>query len=126
MPRNRQSAKKAGTTFERQVADYLKSTLDNPHIDRRVKTGNKDRGDISGVYAHGKPIAIECKNTTRPELSQWIKEAHLEAGNADAYIGLIVHKRRGTQNAARQWVTMTLEDLTALITGDDMPGRYEP
>ena len=48
MPRNRASAKKAGTSFERLVADYLKQRLNDDRIDRRVKTGNKDRGDIGG------------------------------------------------------------------------------
>lgn len=117
MARNRTSARKAGTAFERAVADYLAQHLDD-RIDRRVKTGNKDKGDIANVRTHtGARVVIECKNTSRMTLSQWISEAHAEAANDSALIGLVVHKRHGKAQAADQWVTMTLADLTRLLGG---------
>jgi hypothetical protein len=45
MARNRQSAKSAGSRFERSIADALAAALDDDRIDRRARTGGKDRGD---------------------------------------------------------------------------------
>ena len=53
----------------------------------------------------------------RLDLPGWMAEAQIEAGNDDALAGIIVHKRRGTQKPERQWVTMTVAELVALITG---------
>lgn len=125
MTRTRASAKAAGSRFERQIADWLATTV-SEFIDRRAKTGAKDRGDLTGVRAHGKRVAVEIKNTARPNLAGWIAEAHTEAGNDDAAVGLIVHKRHGVGDPSRQWVTMTLSDLAFLLTGDEQKDRYEP
>lgn len=124
MARSRASAKAAGSKFERDIADHLADRVDD-RIDRRVKTGAKDRGDIGGVRVHGKRLVLECKNTTRINLGTWITEAHTEAGNDDALAGVIVHKRHGKGKPGDQWVTMTVNDLIALITGEPQPGRYE-
>lgn len=116
--RNRQSAKKAGSSFERQTADYLKVTLDDDRIDRRVKGGAKDRGDIAGVRTiRGARVVIECKNTARTDLPAWLREAAVEAANDDAAIGVVAHKRRGVADPAQQFVTMTLATFAALLTG---------
>ena len=116
MTRNRASAKKAGTTFERQVADYLAQHVDD-RIDRRTKTGSKDRGDITGVRIWGQRLVLECKNTTRLALADWMKQAEIERGNDDALAGLIIHKRHGNNKPEDQWVTTTLKELTALLNG---------
>lgn len=115
-PRNRQSAKKAGATFERKVADYLAQHVDD-RIDRRAKTGSKDRGDITGLRHLGERIVIECKNTTRLNLAGWMNQAEIERGNDDALAGLIIHKRHGNNQPGDQWVTTTLRELTALLNG---------
>lgn len=125
MTRTRRSAKAAGTRFERQIADYLATTVDD-RIDRRVKTGAKDRGDIAGIRHRGHRITAECKNTTRTNLAGWIKEAHLEAGNDDAAAGIVIFKRHGVADPARQWCLMTVEDLAFFLTGEPQEGRYEP
>ena len=114
--RNRDSAKKAGAQFERLVADYLNRHVDD-RIDRRVKTGAKDRGDIAGLRHMGERVVAECKNTTKPSLAAWAGEVEIERGNDDAVAGVIVHKRHGKAQAADQWVTMTLADFVALLTG---------
>lgn len=116
MTRNRASAKKAGTTFERQVADYLAQHVDD-RIDRRAKTGSKDRGDIAGVRIWGQRLVLECKNTTRLNLADWMNQAETERGNDDALAGLIIHKRHGNNQPADQWVTTTLRELTAMLNG---------
>lgn len=118
--RSRRSAKAAGSRFERAVADYLAMAVDD-RIDRRVKTGAKDRGDLGGVRLSpalgGGRVVVECKNTTRHNLGQWAAEAEAERGNDDAVAGLIVHKRHGRGDAGDQWVTCTVDDLVALLIG---------
>lgn len=116
MTRSRASAKKAGSTFERSIADSLAEHVDD-RIDRRVKNGNKDRGDVGGLRAHGGRVVIECKDVARLNLSGWVNEAEVERGNDDALAGLVVHKRRGTADPLEQYVTCTLRDLVALLTG---------
>ena len=124
MGRSRKSARDAGARFERQVADYLAEVLDDERIDRMVRRGADDRGDITGVRCHGKRLAIECKNVVRMNLPEWIREAHREAGNADALAGVIVAKRHGNGDMGSQWCVMELRDLVALITGQTQDGCY--
>lgn len=117
MTRSRSSAKAAGSRFERLIADGLAHALDDDRIDRRVKSGAKDRGDIGGVRIHGQRLVIEAKDCARTDLPTWTREAHIEAGNDDALTGVVVAKRRGTTDPMEQWVHMTVRDLVALITG---------
>ena len=125
MTRNRQSAKAAGSAAERAVADYLARQLDDDTIDRRVKSGAKDRGDIGGVRVHGQRMVIEVKNCAKTSLSAWVAEAHTEAGNDDALVGAVVHKRVGTTDPGRWYVAMTVDDLLALMTGQRHGHRAE-
>jgi hypothetical protein len=120
MTRNRASAKSAGTRFERSVADYLAANLDD-RIDRRAKTGGRDKGDIGGLRAPlHKPgrVVIECKDVAKLNLSGWVNEADVERANDDGLAGVVVAKRRGTTDPGDQYVVMTLRDLVALLTGD--------
>lgn len=114
MTRTRASAKAAGARFERDVADYLAAEVDD-RIDRRVKTGSADKGDIGGIRYHGHRIVAECKNHVRTDLPGWYAEAEVERDNDGAGIGLVVHKRRGAADPARAWVTMTLADFAWLL-----------
>lgn len=119
MTRSHQSAKAAGTRFERQIADHLNARLPG-RIDRQPRTGAKDKGDIAGVTTpDGRPIAVECKNVTRTQLANWIHEAHTEAGNLGAAAGIIIRKRHGRSAPDAQWVTMTVADLTAILTNQE-------
>ena len=117
MTRSRATARKAGTSFERLVADYLRDVVDD-RIDRRAKTGSKDRGDIGGVRIWTQRVVLECKDVSKIALSQWAAEAEVERGNDDALAGVVVHKRRGKGRAADQWVTMTLGDFASLLNGN--------
>lgn len=125
MTRNRTSARAAGSRTERAVADYLASALEDDRIDRRVKRGIKDRGDISGVRAHGQRLVLEVKDCATQKLPQWTAEAHLEAGNDDALVGVVIAKRRGTSDPGKFWVHMTVDDLLALISGERHGHRKE-
>jgi len=122
MARNRTSAKQAGSRFERLIADYLAEHIDD-RIDRKVKTGSKDEGDIGGLQHMGQRICVEVKNTSRINLGVWASEVELQRGHYDAGAGLIVHKRHGKGQPQDQWVTLTLADFVALLTGEpkEMP-----
>lgn len=117
MTRSRRSARQAGTATERAVADYLAAALEDDRIDRRVKRGQLDRGDIAGARVHGQRLVIEVKDCARLDLAGWTAQAHTEAGNDDALAGIVVHKRRGTTDPGRWYVSMTLDDCLALLTG---------
>jgi len=115
--RNRRSARQAGARFERTVADYLAQQVDD-RIDRKVRTGARDTGDITGVRHMGRRITIETKDYGGRLLpAQWTSEAHTEMGNDDALAGIVVAKRRAVADPGSQWVLMTLNDLVALLTG---------
>jgi hypothetical protein len=117
MTRNRASAKAAGAAFERIIADYLAAHVDD-RIDRRVKTGAKDKGDIAGLRVKGWRVVVEAKDYGgRYEVGTWLTETDVERGNDDAIAGLVVAKRRGTTDPGDQVVLMTLRDAVALLTG---------
>jgi hypothetical protein len=115
--RNRASAKAAGARFERLIADCLAAHVDD-RIDRRVKTGAKDRGDIAGWRHAGLRIVAELKDVAKLNLGGWVNEADIERGNDDAHVGLVIHKRRGHGDPLDQYVTTTLRDLITLTTGE--------
>lgn len=127
MTRNHRSARTAGSRFERSIADCLAALVDD-RIDRRVKTGSKDRGDIGGLRHMGGRLVAECKDVTKLALGTWVREAEVERGNDDAIAGLVIHKRRGTADPLEQYVTCTVRDLVALLTGErptQTPGAPE-
>lgn len=123
MARNHASAKAAGTRLERQVADVLAKYVDD-RIDRRVKTGAKDRGDIAGLRHMGHRVVIEVKDVAKTNLSGWVTEAEVERGNDDALAGLVVHKRVRHGDPLDQYVTTTVRELIALLTGT-RPGEED-
>lgn len=130
MTRTHRSAKSAGTSFERLIADTLAEHIDD-RIDRRPRNGNKDRGDVGGVRLspalQGGRIVIEAKCPSRKtadgqerplQLGTWYGEADVERGNDDAVAGLVAFKRHGKSAGLDQWITCTVRDLVALITGE--------
>lgn len=118
MGRSRQSAKQGGARFEREVADYLRDNI-SEFIDRRPKNGAADLGDIANVRTrHNEKVVVEVKQVHSIDLPQWTREARKEAENDGALLGVVVHKRWGKSNPAEQWVTMQLDDLVTLLTGE--------
>ena len=118
MGRSRASAKQAGSRFERILADTLNQHVDD-RIDRAVKRGAADRGDIANVRAsNGMKLAIEAKDYGgRFNVSEWLTEAEIERVNASVDVGCVVAKRRGKCDGLDQVVFMTVRDLVALLTG---------
>lgn len=123
MTRTRASAKAAGSSFEKLIADGLAELLGDDRIERRTKNGRLDRGDITGLKTvGGGRVIVECKNTARDNLPAWIKEAEIERGNDDALIGVVAHKRHGSGKPADQYVSMTLATFAILIEGGIQSG----
>ena len=118
MPRTNASAKQAGSRFERTTADYLKEHL-SEFIDRKVRTGAKDTGDIANVRtAKGRRVAVECKDYGgKLNLPQWLREAESERLNDGAAVGVVIAKRRGTAVPGEQYVILTVDGLIQLLHG---------
>lgn len=114
MSRSRASAKKAGSEFERLIADAFAATVDD-RIDRAVKRGTNDIGDVAGLRFHGHKIAVEVKNEATVKLAGWTAEAEAERKNLGALAGVVVSKRHGKTDPMEQWVHMTLRDFIALM-----------
>lgn len=115
--RNRLSAKKAGTTFETLIANYLAKHVAN-HIERRTRNGTKDRGDISGLRHMNQRVVVEVKNHGgQIKAGEWLGEAEIERRNDDAGVAIVVAKRYNRAQPGDQLVIMTVDDLVALLTG---------
>lgn len=121
MTRNRKSAKSAGAKFEKAVADYLALKLNDDRIERRVKHGKNDTGDIAGVRLHGKRVVVECKNRRPRNEVGAVREAEVERGNDDAEFAVAVLKVDGVgmtpQRMGEQLVCMSLETFAAICAG---------
>ena len=114
MGRNQQK----GTSFESLIANGLATALGDDRIERRARAGALDKGDIAGVRLCGQRVVLECKNEMAGKvfnLPEWVREAQREAVNDFALVGLVIHKRQGTQDPMRQWCSMTVEDLVAIL-----------
>jgi hypothetical protein len=118
--RNRRSAKAAGTRFETLIARGLAEKLGDDRVERRARVGAGDQGDIAGVRLHGQRVVLECKDEVSGKvlkLPEWTDEAHKEAVNDGALVGLVVSKRSGTTDPMKQWIHGTVADLVAILTG---------
>lgn len=115
--RSLRSAKSAGTRMEGLTARYLAAALDDDGIDRQIRTGAKDLGDVRGVKIWGQRIAVECKDVATLALPAWLREVEVERGNLDGLAGVVVHKRRGVSSPGDQFVTLTLRDFAAILSG---------
>lgn len=126
MTRNRATAKAAGARFERMVADGLAQALEDTRIDRKVKTGSKDKGDIANVRISDQKVVIECKDRGGQFFAaEWVTEAEIERINDEALAGIVIAKRKGVTDPMQQYVVCTVSELVALIRGDrkHMEGR---
>ena len=119
MSRSRASAKAAGARFERAIADCLAEHVDD-RIDRRVKGGAVDKGDLGGVRTHnGKRVVVEVKDHSgKYQVGPWLREADAERINDNAEVGVVIAKRRGVSDPLQQVVFMEVSDFIALINGE--------
>ena len=105
--------------MERLIADSLATHIDD-RIDRRVKTGAADKGDIGGLRTEwGKRVVVEVKDHGgKYQVGPWLDEAEQERINDNADIGLVIAKRRGVSDPLQQAVFMQVSDLIALLIGE--------
>lgn len=92
MPRNRASAKNAGTKFETDVGRYLTLNL-GTKVYRTGKKGSMDIGDLEGYTINGKNIVLECKSPGKNSnwtISEWWKETEAESKNYGTDTGILV------------------------------------
>ena len=101
MTRSRATAKKAGTSWETAIVNFL---VDRGwvHAERRRLAGAADKGDIAGIPG----VVIEAKNTNRLDLAGAVDEAIAEAENARAAHGVAWIKRKGRSGADHGYVVM--------------------
>lgn len=108
-----------GTKFETAVAEYLRLAT-GMNVERNPLYGDGDRGDLRGLTIKGEPVTIECKNTKKLELSDFLNQAEKEAANNLSDYAIVVWKRPGIGidnpiKTADHAVIMTLSTFTQLI-----------
>ena len=100
-------SRRKGATFERLIVDYL-AARNWPHADR------KGIG-LAGSDTVGTPgITHEIKNYARPRLPEWFRQLDAETEADGNDLGVLIWKRTGVTDPARQYVTMTLDTYTRL------------
>jgi hypothetical protein len=103
-------SKQKGTQAETAVVNAL---LEKGFAAKRnPPMGAADRGDIDMSPL---AVVVEVKNQKRTLLSEWLKEAEAEKKNAGADIGVVWHKKIGTTDPMKWYVTMTGEDFCKLL-----------
>lgn len=108
-----------GTKFETAVAEYLRlATVMN--VERNPLYGDGDRGDLRGLTIKGEPVTIECKNTKKLELSDFLNQAEKEAANNLSDYAIVIWKRPGIGidnpiKTADHAVIMTLSTFTQIV-----------
>lgn len=103
-------SKTKGTAAETAVVGYLRQR-GWIHAERRALQGNLDKGDIAGVVG----VCLEVKACKQIDLAGWLKEALLEQANAQASVGAVIAKKRGTTNPADWYALMTVRQLCDLL-----------
>jgi hypothetical protein len=109
-------SKAKGTAAETAVVEYLKEWF--PRCERRTTSGSNDRGDINlgpSYLRNQVDVVIEVKNHRVMALPEWIKEANVEAFNANVDIGVVWHKRVGKGSPADWYVTMDGATFTDIL-----------
>ncbi len=105
--------KNKGSAYERLIADHL---IGRGIPCERIPAGaTADRGDLWIPIIEWP--TIDCKNHRTPQLGPWVDRAAEQAHNAGRHAGVVVHKRHGITDPARQFVTTSLEMFLAIIRG---------
>lgn len=133
MTRNRESAKKAGADLEIGQETYLRENWPastSRFITRGRNQGILDKGDLLHIElehlsltpAPGPLLTAECKNEASVKLGTWWGEAQRERdNNPQSIAAVIIHKRHGfdaKKQPGKQWLTMTVEEFIAVLTGN--------
>lgn len=110
---NRNQAR--GTEFESSLLPLLLQYEEKAH--RLGKQGRMDKGDL---WVADSRFILEAKREASyaGKLSGYLTEAEREAGNASKPYGVVIHKRSGTTDPARQYVCMTFGTFLGIAYGE--------
>ena len=79
-------------------------------VERRVKNGRLDRGDIAGIPN----VVIECKAERTIDIPGYLGELALEMENADAPFGFVFVKNR-RHSTEDGYAVMSIHSTRALL-----------
>lgn len=116
--------KRRGTTFERAIEGYLLE--EGLSATRLPRAGSRDIGDLHVQITGPEYLVIEAKARKALNISEWLKEAEIEAEHHEARYGrpthpVVIHKARG-RGIAEARVTMTLADFIGLLRAQGVVG----
>ena len=97
-----------GAAWETEVERYLADIF--PSVERRVKNGRWDRGDISGIPN----VVIEAKAERVIDLPGYLRELEVEKVNAGADFGFVFVKNR-RHGVGAGYAVMSVEDARSLL-----------
>ena len=105
------TSRRKGSRAEVAVVHALRRAGWQADTSRNVLEGRRTGDDI----VWDGPASIEVKDVAKMDLSAWLRQAQENAGER---VGVVVHKKRGTADAAGWYCTLTFGDLLRLI-GED-------
>lgn len=107
-----------GTAFVSSLLPTLRQYY--PRADHSALHGAQDIGDVVLGEEDRFVLEMKCRNTLA--FSEWLKEAEVEAANyatkwslGHTPAGVVVAKRRGITDPARQYALMTFGDFLRLV-----------
>jgi hypothetical protein len=118
--RRNRSNKRKGAAFEVQITNHLnESGLD---AERVAKKGNRDIGDVV-LRRDRRAYVLECKNTVRASLPDWLRQAEVEAAqyaehrrlDPESVFPVVIFKRRGA-SVEKSYVVMELDQWLRQVT----------
>lgn len=92
-----------GTYWETRLTNWLR-THGWPHAERRARAGICDKGDLTGLGS----VVVECKNTKKITLAQFLDEAEVERQHAGAMFGVVCVPRRNHE-VGKGYFIMSIE-----------------
>lgn len=116
-----------GTRFESRLVLYLRDKLGDKRIERKALHGNKDVGDIGGLFAHGFSGIVEAKSYKSWSLShlvRWQRETVDERENAGADFALLV-VRVPNKQTGRSLCFCTMRDLSRISLMVSTKAKWE-
>ena len=124
------SNRRKGAQAERDVVTWLRAN-GWPHAERAIATGNRsgdrvrqDPGDITGTIGLVWQIK-DVDNLDQPaQLAAAMRETEQQRAHANAHIGVLVQRRRGTTDVGRWHAWVPAEVLAELAGGSQRVGTH--
>jgi hypothetical protein len=97
-----------GRDFTGEIKRFWTATV-GPVVATQQELGADDLLDV----VNG--LSIECKSQVSLNLAGWVKQSAEQAAARGGLVPIVVHKRSGTMDAGRYYVTMELSWFVELI-----------